>query len=137
MSDSRWKVGGRAAPAFSRKLLAATFGAMLGMALIAPVQSATRLNKPLKNPNAQVEVFVRLSTPSVAELNAQSVEATGDLASDQAQAAQVTAINAEQANISSTLASHGATLLSSLRVGANGIRMRVPASEVESIKALP
>jgi subtilisin family serine protease len=145
MSDSRWKVGRRAAPAFSRKLLAATFGAMLSVAMLAPAQSAnrlhrstaTRINKQLRNPKAQVEVFVRLSTPSVAELNAQSVEATGDLASDQAQAAQLAAISSEQANMRSTLASHGATLLSSLRVGANGIRARVAASEIENIKALP
>src|SRR5690242_19488114 len=104
MSDSRWNVGRRRAPAITRNLLAATLGAVLGLALIAPVQSAThhlnrasitRGNKGLQNTNAQVEVFVRLSTPSVAELNAQSVAATGDLASDLAQAAQVAAIHAE------------------------------------------
>jgi subtilisin family serine protease len=137
MSESRWKVGGRVAPAFSRKLLAAALGAMLGMALLAPAQSAQRLNQPLRNPNAQVEIFVRLNTPSVAELNVEAVNATGDLASDQAQAAQVNAIAAEQANMRGVLASHGATLLSSLKVGANGLRVRVPASQVESIRALP
>ena len=84
-----------------------------------------------------MEVFVRLSTPSVSELNAQAVEATGDLASDQAQAAQVTAINAEQNNMRSTLASHGATLLSSLKVGANGLRVRIPAAEIQNIRTLP
>lgn len=137
MSESRWKVGGRVAPAFSRKLLAVALGAALGVTMLAPAQSAQRLNKSFRNPNAQVEIFVRLSTPSVAELNADAVQATGDLASDQAQAAQVSAINSEQAGMRSVLASHGATLLSSLKVGANGLRVRVAASEIEGIRALP
>jgi subtilisin family serine protease len=117
--------------------LAAVLGAALGMTLLAPAQSAQRLNKSFRNPNAQVEIFVRLSTPSVAELNADAVQATGDLASDQAQAAQVTAIDSEQAGMRGVLAAHGATLLSSLKVGANGLRVRVAASEIDSIRALP
>ena len=137
MSNPRRNVGGRVAPAFSRKLLAVALGATLGLALLAPAQSATRLNKAARNANAPVEVFVRLSTPSVAELNVESVRATGDLASDQAQAAQVAAVTAEQAGMRGTLAAHGATLLSSLRVGANGLRVRIAASEIENIKALP
>jgi subtilisin family serine protease len=137
MSESRWKVGGRLAPAFGRKLLAVALGATLGMGLLAPAEAAYRLNKKFTNPNAQVEVFVRLSTPSVAELNADAVNATGDLATDQAQAAQVTAINSEQASMRGVLAAHGATLLSSLKVGANGLRVRVAASEVADIRALP
>jgi subtilisin family serine protease len=35
------------------------------------------------------------------------------------------------------LAAHGATLLSSLKVGANGLRVRVPANEIANIKDLP
>ncbi len=137
MSESRWKVGGCLAPAFGRRLLAAALGAALGITLLAPAQAAQRLNKSFRNPNAQVEIFVRLSTPSVAELNAQAVDTTGDLASDQAQAAQVAAINSEQASMRGVLAAHGATLLSSLKVGANGLRVRVASSEVESIRELP
>ncbi len=65
------------------------------------------------------------------------MQATGELASDAAQAAQVSAITSEQANMRGVLASHGATLLSSLKVGANGLRVRVAASEVASIRDLP
>jgi minor extracellular serine protease Vpr len=140
MSESRWKVGGRVAPAFSRKLLAAVLGTALGMTLLGPVQSAQQhrlSSKAFSSPNAQVEIFVRLNTPSVAELNADAVNATGDLASDAAQSAQVSAIASEQANMRSVLASHGATLLSSLKVGANGLRIRVAASEIANIRALP
>ena len=138
MSESRWKVGGRVVPAFSRKLLAIALGAAVGVTLFAPVQAAqTHINRILIGRDAPVQVFVRLSTPSVAELNATAMKTTGALASDAAQAAQVTAINAEQANMRSVLASHGATLLSSLRVGANGLRVSVPASEIANLRALP
>src|SRR3954471_18110962 len=100
MFESRWKVGGRLAPAFSRKLLAVALGAAIGVTLLAPVQAAqSRINKVLMGRDPQVEVFVRLNTPSVAELNATAVDATGNLASDAAQAAQVSEISAEQANM--------------------------------------
>jgi len=85
----------------------------------------------------EVEVFVRLQTPAVAEINARSLEANGRLASAEDQRAQAARIDAEQAAFRPQLRSAGATELSRMRVGANGIRMRVPASAIETLKSMP
>jgi minor extracellular serine protease Vpr len=137
MFHSRWRDGGRLAPVVSRRVLAAAFGAALSIGALSPALAAVRFGKAIRNPNAEVEVFVRLSTPSVAELNVQSVRATGELASDEAQRAQAAAVMAEQASMRAQIASFGAKQLSSLKIGANGVRVRVPAREIENLRALP
>jgi subtilisin family serine protease len=137
MFHSRWKDGRPVAPVVRRKLLAVALGTAIGIGALSSAQSATRVYKPLRNPNAQIEVFVRLSTPSVAELNVQSVRATGELASDEAQKAQAAAVEAEQAATRPAISALGGRQLSSLKVGANGMRVRIAASELESLRALP
>src|SRR6185436_11075202 len=87
--------------------------------------------------NAKVEVFIRLSQPSVAELNAQVMRTTGDLASDEAQKAQANAVTAEQASMRSAIEAYGAKELSALKVGANGVRVLVDESQIENLRALP
>ncbi|HKE94032.1 MAG TPA: S8 family serine peptidase, partial [Povalibacter sp.] len=91
----------------------------------------------LVNGQRDVEVFVRLDEPAVSELNLQSVETTGAFATPEAQRAQAARVTAQQASIRGALASRGATILSAHRVGANGLRIRVKASEVEGISVLP
>lgn len=126
----------RARSAVGRRV-AFALGVVLGAGGLAPAMSAERLNMAIDGPDAEVEVFVRLTTPSVAELNIEARRATGALASRGAQQAQAAAVEAEQARVRQQLASFGVTELSALRVGANGLRVRVPASELANIAALP
>lgn len=120
---------GRARPA-----LAVTIGMLL---------SATRaiagedLLQASLGPEQEIEVFVRLRTPAVAEINARSLEAAGRTVSAEEQRAQAARIDAEQAAFRRRLRALGATELSRMRVGANGIRMRVNAAELEALKELP
>ncbi len=85
----------------------------------------------------RVQVFVRLDEPAVAELNADSVASTGAFASPTAQRAQAARVSQQQARFRSALASVGAEVLSSQRVGANGFRVKVSRSEVASLRAMP
>jgi minor extracellular serine protease Vpr len=89
------------------------------------------------NPQQDIEVFVRLDQPSVAELNVEAVRTTGEFASTQDQKAQAARVSQQQAAISDSLAGHGATILSRQRVGANGLRIKVKASEIENLRAMP
>src|SRR5689334_7814736 len=52
---------------------------------------------PLADKYGRVQVFVRLAEPAVAELNAQSLDATGAFASPAAQRAQAKRVSDEQA----------------------------------------
>ena len=122
---------------FSRRAAALTAGLCLGAASFGSM-AAERLHREKLDANSrQVEVFVRLSTPAVSELNAAAIDATGAMASDAAQVAQAARVTAEQAAFRRQIAGLGAQELSSLRVGANGLRMRVPASQIENLKSLP
>jgi subtilisin family serine protease len=91
----------------------------------------------LKNDARRVQVFVRLATPAVSELNADAIAATGEMAPDNEQRAQAARIGAEQAAFRSQLAGTDYQELSALRVGANGLRLRVAASDIENLKAMP
>ena len=122
---------------FGRRAAALTAGLCLGAASIGSM-AAERLHRETLDANARhVEVFVRLSTPAVSELNAAAIEATGAMASDTEQVAQAARVTAEQAAFRSQIAGLGAQELSSLRVGANGLRMRVTASQIENLRSLP
>lgn len=92
---------------------------------------------PLTDQNGQVEVFVRLGEPAVAELNAQSLSATGSYASAEAQRAQARRVTDQQARFRPMLEGLGAQILSSQRVGANGFRVNVRASDVATLRAMP
>ncbi len=93
--------------------------------------------KSLDQPRQRVQVFVQLDTPAVAELNAQTLETQGTFASPSAQRAQAERISQQQVQMKSVLASHGAEILSTQRVAANGIRINVDPTELDNLRALP
>jgi subtilisin family serine protease len=92
---------------------------------------------PLDSSDRVVEMFVRFDQPSVAELNIQSMQTTGAMASSDAQKAQAANVSAQHASMRSLLEAHSAKVLSYHRVGANGVRISVPASQVSALRALP
>ena len=83
--------------------------------------------------NTQVEVFVRFDIPSVAEFNAEAMRANGAMPDSAAQKAHAARVSAQHAAMRSQLAALGATELSALRVGANGMRVKI---NPESLAAL-
>ncbi len=112
-------------------------GLSLGLISTAAIGAQSLHRAPVPAGTERVEVFVRLSTPAVAELNAQSIAASGQMASSEAQRAQAAKVGAEQAAIRGQLTGLGAQELSALRVGANGLRIRVPANQIANLRALP
>lgn len=85
----------------------------------------------------QVQVFVRLDEPAVAELNAAAIETTGKFAAAADQRAQAARVTQQQARMAPMLSGQGARILSSQRVGANGFRVKVRASQVAALRSLP
>jgi minor extracellular serine protease Vpr len=92
---------------------------------------------PLRNATREIEVFVRLDEPAVAELNAQSMEATGQFATPDAQKSQAARVSAQQNAFKPTLQSMGARILAAQRVGANGFRVLVRPAEISSLRTMP
>ena len=85
----------------------------------------------------QVQVFVRLDEPAVAELNATAIATTGKFAAAADQRAQAARVSQQQARMAPMLNGQGAHILSAQRVGANGFRVKVRASQVAALKSLP
>jgi subtilisin family serine protease len=121
---------------FGHSAAALTAGLFLGLACAASNGAESLGRAPIDPSAGQVEVFVRLSTPAVSELNAQAIEATGAMASSADQRAQAARVSAEQAAFRAQIAGLGAEELSALRVGANGLRMRVAANQVANLRSL-
>lgn len=92
---------------------------------------------PLTDQNGQVQVFVRLAEPAVAELNAESLSASGNFASPAAQRAQAQRVSEQQARFRPTLEGLGAQILSSQRVGANGFRVNVRGADIATLRSMP
>lgn len=84
----------------------------------------------------QEEVFVQLSTPSVAEYNAAAMQATGVMPDAAAQRAHAARVVAEQREVESQLTALGATKLFANKVGANGIAVRIDRSQMQSLREL-
>jgi len=122
---------------YCRRAASAALGVTLGFGALAPAIGAERIGERLAAPDGEIEVFIRLDAPSVAELNTQSLRTTGKYASSEAQKAQAARVEAQQAGFRQLLANYAATELSALRVGANGLRLRVPVSELSGLRALP
>lgn len=120
-----------------RRFAALVAGICLGAVSFSSMAGPALHGKPLDAHHRKVEVFVRLSTPAVSELNIQSLAATGKMASDADQKAQAARVSAQQATFRGEIAGLGAKELSALRVGANGLRLRLPASEVDQLRSLP
>lgn len=92
---------------------------------------------PLTPHAGEVELFVRLDEPSVAELNIASLESTGAMASPDAQKSQAARVSAQQENLRALIESTGARILSSLRIGTNGFRVAVDASQMSALRSIP
>jgi minor extracellular serine protease Vpr len=91
---------------------------------------------PIVDGMGRIQVFVQLDEPAVAELNAQSVAATGSFASVAEQRAQASLVSQQQARVAPMLAGYGAEILSAQRVAANGLRVKVRPSEISALRAL-
>ena len=104
---------------------------------IDPSRSISLHGTKLSGDRGEVQVFVRLDEPAVAELNAESLSSTGAYASPAAQRAQAARVSQQQARFRTTLDSLGARVLSAQRVGANGLRVNVKASELAALRAMP
>ncbi len=84
----------------------------------------------------EVEVFVRLDAPSIAAYNINEIlagRATPDASMQKSHAAD---IGADQDQVSFQLEALGARELSRLRAGDNGFRIRIDASQLESIRSI-
>ncbi|MFO7189391.1 MAG: S8 family serine peptidase [Pseudomonadota bacterium] len=93
--------------------------------------------RELTDESGRVQVFVRLDEPAVAELNIVSLGTTGTFAPAHAQREQAERVAAQQRRMRPLLESRGATILSSQRVGANGLRAWVDRRELYQLRALP
>ena len=122
---------------FRHRALALAVGTILGISSQAATSAENLGRSSLEASQEQVEVFVRLSTPSVSELNAAQMAVNRSYASRDAQIAQAARVDAEQAAFRGVLASLGATELSTQRVGANGFRVLVQAGQIASLSAMP
>jgi minor extracellular serine protease Vpr len=122
------------ASAFAAGVLAT---AVVASASAAPPQISPLSRISLHGDAARIEVFVQLDTPSVAELNINTMQATGALASPEVQRNQAVQVDAQQRVFRQYLASVGATELGALRVGANGMRVRINADQLDALKSLP
>lgn len=96
-----------------------------------------RVTLPQQAFSGEVEVFVQFDVPSVAELNIDSLNRTGKMADSKSQKRQAQKVSAQQKQMWKSLAKLGAKEESSLRVGANGVRIKVDATTLGEIKALP
>ena len=92
---------------------------------------------PQRALSGEVEVFVQFDVPSVAELNIDSMKRTGKMADSKSQKRHAGKVTAQQNQMRNYLASFGAKEESSLRVGANGLRIKVDASTLADIRAIP
>lgn len=87
--------------------------------------------------NSEIEVFVQLDRPSVAEFVATELEATGNTPSVGLQRFQAQRVSEQQSSLRAQLRAAGATELSALRVGANGFRVSVKVRDIPALLKLP
>jgi subtilisin family serine protease len=100
-------------------------------------QSLRLHGKKVTDDQGRIQVFVRLDEPAVAELNAQSMESSGKFAPPDAQRAQAARVTEQQTRMKSLIAGQGADILSSQRVAANGLRIRISPAQLGSLRNLP
>ncbi|MDX2416297.1 MAG: S8 family serine peptidase [Xanthomonadales bacterium] len=84
----------------------------------------------------EIEVFVRLAEESVvAWVNGQVAQGLPEPSAEE-QRAYAATLEQKQAEVSSQLASMGADELSSMRVGDNGLKVRIDASKIDAIRGI-
>ncbi len=118
--------------------------ALASAADAAPRERARRIhgaldvrNSALPRYQKAVEVFVRLDVPAVSELVALEQKAGRALPSPARQLEQLRAVDNQQRALRPALEARGARVVGSLRVGVNGLRLRVKPSELAALRALP
>jgi subtilisin family serine protease len=92
-------------------------------------------NSPMAQ-SGEVQVFVRLSSPSLAAFCVAETLAGRPIPDAATQKAHAALIDAEQAVVRAQLAGLGARELSSLRAGDNGMRVMVDASQLAGIRSI-
>ena len=112
----------------NKKRLARISGLLIGIAMTIPLAQAadvilrsernvrpfslTDPEAPVRTVNREVEVFVRFDLPSVAEFNAQAMQAGGSMPAGAAQKSHAARVSAQHAGMRHYLASLGARELS-------------------------
>jgi len=86
--------------------------------------------------HGETDVFVRLAVPSVAEFCVNETLAGRPVPDAAMQQAHAALIDAAQQQVGAQLLALGAKQLSSLRVGDNGIRVRIDASQLQGIRSI-
>jgi subtilisin family serine protease len=125
---------------------------VLGTALILPFAQADEMlvrehdftrpaakgpiNLPDRSKSGDVDVFVRFSEPSVSELNIETFKLTGRMADSKSQKRQADKVSAQQKAMRSELLGFGVKEVSALRVGANGVHIRVDPRMIDDIEGL-
>jgi subtilisin family serine protease len=99
-------------------------------------QSSANLRGRLLAAPPEVEVFVQLETPSVAELNANELRSKGVIADSATQRAHAARLSTEQAQFRAQLQAYGAKELSTQRMAANGFRVRIAPSQLLNLREL-
>lgn len=102
----------------------------------APVDLMSLIDDDPMSLSGEMEVFIHLDMPSVAEFCANEVAAGRPVPSSALQRAHAAKVDAQQAGMRGTLASYGARELSTLRVGVNGFRVKVDVSRLTEIRNL-
>jgi subtilisin family serine protease len=92
---------------------------------------------PAYDPDEVIEVFVYLDIQSVAEYVAQAVEQEMPAPSRAQQQSRAQQIDSQQAAVRPHLEEAGAQVLSALRIGANGFRVKVPAGAIPQLMQIP
>ncbi|MEL7451310.1 MAG: S8 family serine peptidase, partial [Pseudomonadota bacterium] len=87
--------------------------------------------------NDQIEVFVQFERPSVAEFRAQYLENVGHPPSRQMQIAYAKHLRDQQASFRPMVRAYASKELSSMQVGANGIRLRTTPANMQRLRGLP
>jgi subtilisin family serine protease len=92
---------------------------------------------PAFNPDEVIDVFVYLDIQPVAAYVAQEVEQDRPAPTRAQQQSRAQQIDSQQEAVRPQLEQAGAQVLSALRVGANGFRVRVPAGAIPQLMQIP
>lgn len=96
-----------------------------------------KVDLPLRSAKGKVDVSVTLSQAPVAEVVAEDALTTGDLPSPADQRARTAAVQAQQATLTAQARSLGATVTGRATRAGNVVTLRLDASKVDDVAALP
>jgi hypothetical protein len=113
-------------------LIALSTAASSGLAVAANNLKDIKLSEP-----RGIDVFVRLQTPSVAEVNAEALRSKGSFREAATQRKHAARITQEQTDFDVRLRGMGLDPKHAQRVGANGLRVRASAAQIAQLRGLP